>query len=1050
MQARAAKTEIQMSGPVAQPIPTTSYDSRVKTRSSTTYSSENVWLEEPLSIREFVETCVKVLGGHPGRICYLDELNPANIEYATILSAKKSGSRVFDSVLAIYEWQFSPLMYLIDGRNGQTISKLTKLRRCLAMRGDCPYMGVIKNGKMNVYSVALDNKNLVQTQIHYDSIKGQEVALFAYLANIRPHASNQSHYIASIITNLLTQSVERLQKSGDFPHETDTVAAVETAFLARILIDQNLFPVGFNKGTSPKQHSNQLDQTFKWLEENCVGNQLSSFQPGYSNLTTKSNRELKNIMSKSAEGIENIKWNKTWQCFDFALVPTTIISQVLGQFFNEFYQSRLNEIENQITPSPIADFMSLTAIESTRSTKKFNQLKILDPAVGTGVILIAIFRQLVLEHWLTTKSPPTIGSLLLMIQKQLTGFDINESAIRFAWLSLNLMTLELAEIPDFTQIVGNNKIRDKVLHNVSNAGDDKEHEYGSLNEKIGQKYRGKFDIIISDPPWHSNARSKDWKILKSQIQEYAKHRYFRDTKKILPFQSSDLAFIWRAMEWAKPEGQIAITANAKLLVGQENGINEAREILFSALDLKYIINGTEIGGTSVWPNNPESFCLIQGINRAAPHNLGIKLFTPQFETGLNASGLFRITHQSPNILSPAFYLEHPFTIKNISSGSEENHGIYSRMLHRNSTLSIESQWQKISKVTGTIPSELSGNGYTNGYCENNKGNYSQVLLDVGLSSTPDLIEKNVVGPLIGMKDIEPLDVQKINFLPKTGIFKAPILIVNQSLSKNDNRIQATISNNDLLYNSSYIGFSTHGYPNGISLLKYLCIILRSRVAIWQLLVSGENFGVSNVKITKDDLDKILIPDFNSIKESKLVEVNKLFKDICQGQKTDIELDEWVTELYRISDFNYQTICDTIEFQLPFANNRKKSQLIPKQSLISKFKVMLESQLGLHLQTKSMDINLTSVDELSVYPYICFYVNDSNKNTGSTAKMEKFKASYLQTISSTSESTVFLEMPDGFLFGVLAQQRNFNQQSASSLADKIVSLFSSKFKASLNG
>ncbi len=53
------------------------------------------------SKRELVTNCVKSLDGHPGRKCYLDELNPSNIEYATILSAKKSGSRVFDSVLAI-------------------------------------------------------------------------------------------------------------------------------------------------------------------------------------------------------------------------------------------------------------------------------------------------------------------------------------------------------------------------------------------------------------------------------------------------------------------------------------------------------------------------------------------------------------------------------------------------------------------------------------------------------------------------------------------------------------------------------------------------------------------------------------------------------------------------------------------------------------------------------------------------------------------------------------------------------------------------------------
>ena len=415
MQARAAQTVFHKSTTETQPASASFYDMDFNNQKLKTDSSSSVWLENPITPRELVENCVKRLGGHLGRVCYLDEPNPENIEYATILTAKRSGTQKYFPVLAIYEWQFSPLLYLIDGRNGQTITKLNKLRRCLAMRGDCPYMGVIKNGKMDVYSVALDNKSLLETQIQCNSIKGKEVALFAYLANIRPSASNQSHYIAKTITELLAQSVEKLLKSGDFPHKTDAVATVETAFFERILIDRNLSPVAVNKHVSSKMQLDRIDQIFTWLEENCVGNHLASFEPKYADLSQKSKSILKNIMKKSTAGIENIKWEKKWKCFDFALIPSEIICQVLGLFHNKFYLFQLGEYH--VTPPSIAGYLALTAIEAAKKKTNYKKIRILDPAVGTGVMLVATFRQLVLEHWLHTKSPPTMDSLLLIIRK---------------------------------------------------------------------------------------------------------------------------------------------------------------------------------------------------------------------------------------------------------------------------------------------------------------------------------------------------------------------------------------------------------------------------------------------------------------------------------------------------------------------------------------------------------------------------------------------------------------------------------------------------------
>ena len=595
--------------------------------------------------------------------------------------------------------------------------------------------------------------------------------------------------------------------------------------------------------------------------------------------------------------------------------------------------------------------------------------------------------------------------------------------------------MELAEIPDFTEIVANSKIRDAFLHKVPGVGKNNEVEFGSLNNKVAQDYRGKYDIVISDPPWQSVMRSKDWKVLQAQIQNFAKLRYSRDTKKILPFQSADLAFIWRAMEWAKPKGQVAMVANAKLLVGQEQGMAVAREILFSSLDLKYIINGTQLRGTSVWFNNPEPFCMIQGVNRAAPHNLVTQLITPQFESGLNASGLFRIAHESPNLISPAIFPRNPAFIKVISTGSLDDYGILSRM-HDEFTDPLANLYQRVANTTGLPVNEHSGVGYTNGYYDAKNQTHSKALVNAGLSSAPDLINQNLENLLISAKDLGTLDTTKISSLPKTGIFKGPVLIVNQFLAPNKNRIQVAMSNNDLLFDSSYIGYSAHDYPNGETLIKYLCIVLRSQIAIWQLLVSGEFFAVNSVAVKKSDLDKILIPNFDTLSEAKLTEVSELFDDICEGCKSDHDLDEWVTDLYQISDFSHQTIYDTVANQFPIEKNTIASQKVPIASEIRQFCTTLESKLGIFRKTKSSGLKVKPVSELSTNPFTCVYISAEDHDIQKSLPVEEIKSKYLQTINSSSEPVLLLEYQGGIIVAILTQNRNFNSKVAKNLASRV--------------
>ncbi len=132
------------------------------------------------SLREF--------GADPASLLLFDKDGPELLPYATLLTARRSGNTALDVVEAVYEWQGSPLIFLVDADSLDDDKHLHRIRRLLAMRGDAPYLGVVSPGRLDVYRIALDRKSLTQARVELDSGKKSRIATLAQLGNIRPRA----------------------------------------------------------------------------------------------------------------------------------------------------------------------------------------------------------------------------------------------------------------------------------------------------------------------------------------------------------------------------------------------------------------------------------------------------------------------------------------------------------------------------------------------------------------------------------------------------------------------------------------------------------------------------------------------------------------------------------------------------------------------------------------------------------------------------------------------------------------------------------------------
>src|ERR1035441_9198694 len=154
---------------------------------------------------------LKEFGADPAALHLFDEDGPELLPYATLVTARRSSNTVLDVVQAVYEWQGSPLLFLVDADSLDDDNHLHRIRRLLAMRGDAPYLGVISPGRLDVYRIALDKKSLPQARVELNHGKDSRIATLAQLGNIRPQATiSQRDWISNVVLSLLTGSINKL------------------------------------------------------------------------------------------------------------------------------------------------------------------------------------------------------------------------------------------------------------------------------------------------------------------------------------------------------------------------------------------------------------------------------------------------------------------------------------------------------------------------------------------------------------------------------------------------------------------------------------------------------------------------------------------------------------------------------------------------------------------------------------------------------------------------------------------------------------------------
>lgn len=896
----------------------------------------------------------------------LDEAlsRPEQLDYLDLLP-KRGGATQPLPITAVAENQGTALLYILDacGDAQADAATLAKLQQQLANRSDPAWLGVVRPGSLEIYPIGFHEA--AATAPIQTIIEQQATAPFFFQSLVHGTFSGNKHlrgsdYVFKEIFGLLTQTTDKFVPAKGKPvlEPLDVLSMAGRALFFRFLIDRGIvlkdeceeicpattdLKDAFSSAKKAAQTSAWLDETFngdfmRLIDESIPADNrrarekayLAFFHDAHQKTDGKIFAHLQAILRGWRAVGGAFQPELDWGDLNFAHIPVGVLSQVYESFSHRADSHTARKTSVHYTPRSIAGLM----VEQSFAAVKYPAAAhLLDSSCGAGIFLVLAFRRLVRERWQQDKERPRTRAIQNILYNQLRGFDVSESALRLAALALYITAIEVngtQRPPKDLKFPKN--LRDEVLFHF---GDDASSEtkssktslfpLGSLGSKVPARFNKSFDIVIGNPPWtrlredeperNEEDAEKSKKQGESATDELNKEfttigrrvleaRGFADLAKRYqnPDKNPDLPFLWRATEWVKDGGVIALAMPARLF-GRTSGKGfEAWRAVLRSIEVTGLINGADLRWSSVWKDVKMPFCVFFARNAVPSADHRFYYSSPISERALNDLGRFRIDYESTQPISTARIEKQPWVLKTLSLGTWLDVEVMEVLL-KAFPQSLATFWKKWNPSRSRT-----GQGY-------NLSNELEQMPAKFLAKLKDL-ERPEFGFAICFNDL-------VTFRKKHGkdtvywtkgkeLYQPPLTIIPKAPGDELDEPKAYLSPQALAFSQSYYGYSCAEHPEAETLAPLVYLLAHSTLFRYFALMTSVSQGADHMIFTKQDFDSLPFPDLTKLPVRDKTTIRNLARRLEHDAiKPWQEIDSLLFRLYGLDDDAVQVARDTL-------------------------------------------------------------------------------------------------------------------------------------------
>ncbi|NLE37855.1 MAG: SAM-dependent DNA methyltransferase, partial [Pirellulaceae bacterium] len=253
-----------------------------------------------------------------------------------------------------------------------------------------------------------------------------------------------------------------------------------------------------------------------------------------------------------------------WRQYAFDVIPLEFVSSI----YEEFVTAK----GAHYTPGYLVDFM-LDEVLPWGGDKW--DVKILDPACGSGIFLVKAYQRLI-QRWKNAHPGRKLSTRVLknLLERNLFGVDIDRHAVRVASFSLYLTMCDELDPKAYLKSTKFPLLRDRRLVQADFFLEDVR---GFSTAKDGPTY----DLVIGNAPWGVGTETKP------------AVRWATDSEHPWPIANKQVGtlFLAKAATLTKPDGRVSMIQPAgSLLFNRSGPANRFREKLFSQFKVEEVVN----------------------------------------------------------------------------------------------------------------------------------------------------------------------------------------------------------------------------------------------------------------------------------------------------------------------------------------------------------------------------------------------------------------------------------------------------------------------------